>query len=562
MRAYKRSLGWKFSLVVVVTISLFGISAFIVGQGLDLIKQRLERKDAAEARLLEISELNSLFKSKDIALHDVLAGRDEGHAERFRELSAAFRGRAQALLQSELADEQKLRLEQIVEKDAAYDALFAESIAPAGANGDPRQALAADAGMRDEITALLERMLDEEQASRSGWSDQTYSQIRGNTLVLAFSILVSAIVGLTLVVLVSRNVQRSLHEVVHMADEIAGKKLHIPDMEYLEEDEIGRLADSMNRMKMTLKNLLEEITRTSGTVADESKKLTRITGVVGTGSGEITATMRDLSRRSESQAETSSRLAERMEHYSAQIAAVVRDKDLLSSRSQRMFSLTMEGSAHMESSTEKMNAIDGSIDESLRLVKGLDEKTAQISAIVKVIKDIADQTGLLALNAAIEAAKAGEHGRSFSVVADNVRKLSEQVQASVGHIARVAADIQQESKNAVHSLDRGYRMVSDGKTLVETTGDTFRRLEEEIDEIGAQIGRMSASLDEVGNQTVAIRSFLRDTVAMAEQTAAGVSEVTSIAEEFRRAMEEVQGSVSYLGQEADKLNAMINQFRL
>ena len=456
------------------------------------------------------------------------------------------------MFQAESAEQQKKLLATLLEKDEAYSTLLSASLAPSDEA----------AQMRDEIFAALGQLLDTVKLQTNRWEDQTYSQLKGNTLVLIFSIAISAIVGLTLVLMVSRNVKRSLHEVVGMADEIARKNLLVPDMDYFEKDEIGHLADSMNRMKRTLRTMMEQITSTSELVAGESGKLIQFTGYIGTGSREISATMEHLSLRSRDQAETSSLLVRRMDDFSGQISAIVHEKEQLGSRSDRMLALTDEGSVLMESSIEKMNAIDQSIDHSLGIVKGLDEKTAQISEIVKVIQEIADQTHLLSLNAAIEAARAGENGRSFSVVAQNVCKLSEQVQSSVAHIAAVAAEIQKESKSAVLSLDRGYRIVTEGKELVYGTSDTFLHLKSEIGKIGQQIESMSLSLDEIRNQTTLIHQFLKDTTSLSEQTAAGVAEVSSIAGEFRQFIEEVESSVSDLDREAVRLNGMINQFHL
>lgn len=550
-RNYRRSLGRKFSLVLIVTVALFGISAYIVGHGMELVKRDMEEKDKAQNRLLAISELNILYKSKEIVLQDYWRSRDEQDLRQFEELSGRARDAIRRMMLEEITDEQKERLEALLNMNSEYNALLSEMRVPSD-----------DATLlRNEIFALLDQLLDAEKRQTNHWADQTYSQLKGNTLVLIFSIMISAIVGLTLVLMVSRNMKRSLHVVVRMADEIAKKNLLVPDMDYLEKDEIGQLAVSMNQMKRTLQQMMEQIANTSNLVTNESKKLTEFTGYVGEGSREISKTMEQLSLRSKDQADTSSLLVDRMDRFSNQILAVVDEKDRLSSLSERMLSLTEEGSVSMESSIENMNVIDQSMDQSLMLVKGLYEKTEQISEIVRVIHHISDQTSLLSLNAAIEAARAGEHGRSFSVVADNIRKLSEQVQASVGHIAAVLEDIRRESKNTVVSLDRGYRIIKDGKNLIRRTSETFLLLKAEIDQIGQQIESMSSSLDEIRNQTIHFHQFLKDTVSLSEQTADSVSEVSTIVEEFNQLIHEVENSVSYLDQEAGKLNGMINQFQ-
>jgi len=548
---YPGSLGWKFSLVLILTVALFGISAFLVGHGMELARNRMEQKDLIQERLLAAAELQTLYLRKELALEQYRLSASGDHFARWEELSAEVRGRIDALLREEPSEERRQLLEVLRERESAYRELLA---ADPGPSGEAER-------LRDEALALMDRLIGEEKPRLSALVDQTYSQLRGNNTALVFSIVVSAAVGLVLVWLVSRRVRRSLQQVVRMADEIAGKNLLVPDMDHFERDEIGRLAESMNRMKETLQHMMAQIANAARTVAGESRKLTAVTGQVGAGSREMSATMEALAHRSRDQAETSADLSGRMDRFSGRISSVVHEKDELGSLSARMRSLTEEGSASMETSIEKMEAIDASIEQSLAVVKDLHEKTGHISEIVLVIRQYADQTKLLALNASIEAAKAGEHGRSFSVVAENVRKLSEQVQESAGHITEVLETIRRESARAVASLESGYGEIAEGRMLIDRTSETFRRLKEEIGQIGRQIGSMSSSLDEVGEQTGHIREFLRGTAALSEQTAAGVSEVSAIAGEFLRFLGEVESSVAYLDQEAGRLNGMVQQFK-
>ena len=137
--------------------------------------------------------------------------------------------------------------------------------------------------------------METEKESRGNWLDQTYSQLKGNAIILILSIVISSIVGLTLVLMVSRNMQRSLNQVVQMADQIANKNLLIEDMEYFEDDEIGQISKSMNRMKWTLRQMMEQITNTSTIVAGESKKLIRNTSFVGDESREIAVSYATIS---------------------------------------------------------------------------------------------------------------------------------------------------------------------------------------------------------------------------------------------------------------------------
>ena len=559
----KRGLGWKYLLVQIVIISLFGTSAVIVGQGLGLVKKNVEQQDVIQTNVLEVSELISLYKSKEIVLNDYIRSKDEKYIEQIHELSSQFNARIHNVIPTLGTSEQRQALARIVEDDSKYTTILTETIAPSVRESSMKQQqIDAAAIVRNELITTLSSLLETEKESRGNWLDQTYSQLKGNANILIVSIVISSIVGLTLVLMVSRNMQRSLNQVVQMADQIANKNLWIEDMEYLEDDEIGQISKSMNRMKWTLRQMMEQITNTSTIVAGESKKLIHYTSFVSEESKEIAVTMQQSASRSEAQAQSSSDLVDRMSHFSKQIVEVVHEKEQSGIHAKKMLILTREGSMYMESSIEQMSVIDESINQSLTLVKGVDVKTEQITMIVKVIKDIADQTNLLALNASIEAAKAGEYGKSFSVVASEVRKLSEQVHASIEHITTIVVDIQSESKNALFSLDKGYSIVTDGQRLVKTTNETFVQLKTEIDQIGMQIERMSLSLDDVMSQTKVIHQFLEETTSISEQSAIGISQVASTVEQFNHSMEEVEKSVAFLDQEADKLNVMINQFKV
>jgi methyl-accepting chemotaxis protein len=142
-----------------------------------------------------------------------------------------------------------------------------------------------------------------------------------------------------------------------------------------------------------------------------------------------------------------------------------------------------------------------------------------------------------------------------------VRKLSEQVHDSIEHITMIAENLQSESKVAVASLESGYTTVMDGQRLVHTTSETFVQLKAEIDQIGLQIERMSLSLDDVRSQTTDIHKFLEATAYISEQSAAGITQVSSTADQFNNSIEEVEISVAFLDQESDKLNVLTTQFK-
>jgi len=212
--------------------------------------------------------------------------------------------------------------------------------------------------------------------------------------------------------------------------------------------------------------------------------------------------------------------------------------------------------------TNQMQVIKNSVTQSAEVVGKLGERSQQIGEIVDVISGIAGQTNLLALNAAIEAARAGEQGRGFAVVADEVRKLAEQSHEAAQKISIIVRDIQSETNIAVRAMNQGTVEVARGTEVIAATGDRFtfivtmvQQLNSQIQEISAATEELSASSDEVVRSVDSIRTVASD-------TAADTQTISAAAEEQSASMEEIASSSQALAHMAGDLQAVVSKFRL
>ena len=149
---------------------------------------------------------------------------------------------------------------------------------------------------------------------------------------------------------------------------------------------------------------------------------------------------------------------------------------------------------------KKMSEIQTTVDDSATVIKQLDGKSQQIGEIIGVITNIADQTNLLALNAAIEAARAGEHGRGFAVVADEVRKLAEESRGAANQITGLIKDIQQGTKQAVTTMEQGTKTVGEG---AKNIADTVTAIDE-IVKAAADVATMVQEIAAAARRTIRI----------------------------------------------------------
>ncbi|MDR4890132.1 methyl-accepting chemotaxis protein [Fredinandcohnia sp. QZ13] len=413
-------------------------------------------------------------------------------------------------------------------------------------------------GLMDQVEQLSkerERQIDSTGKDVVSYGEST--NIAG-LVVAAIAIILGTIISIYTSVVIARPVKN----VANRMKAISNGELHAEPIKTKLKDEIGQLVTAVNDMNENLRGMVKQMSVVSDHVTGQSEELTQYADEVMAGSQQIAVTMEELSRGAEEQASSSTLLIEKMSNFSQEIMQVAVNGEDIKEQSQGMLTLTNDGSAYMETSIQQMNSIHEKMKQSHAMVVGLDNKTNEITKLVNVIQEIAGQTNLLALNAAIEAARAGEHGKGFAVVADEVRKLAEQVGKSVAEITVIVKDIQTESKQVVQSLDDGYQSVEEGTSQIQTTGETFNDLKRKIDDISTQFESMSSSLYGILDDTREISGAIEGIAAVAEESAAGVEQVSATAQQSSSSMDEVSKSAKQLEENAGELNTLIQQFKL
>lgn len=368
------------------------------------------------------------------------------------------------------------------------------------------------------------------------------------------------IIGMTYIT--ARSISKPLREVMDRMKIIASGDLSREPLRTNLRDEIGQLVHSTNDMSSSTHGLLDEIQKVAATVSAQSEELTQAANEVKAGTSQIAITMEDLAHGAESQATNASSLSSSMETFVAKVINASESGIYVQQSSSKVLDMTNSGSELMKTSSKQMALIDEIVHDAVRKVEGLDQHTQEISELVSTIKDIAAQTNLLALNAAIEAARAGEHGKGFAVVADEVRKLAEQSASSVMNITEIVSRIQNESNLVTTSLQNGYKQVEQGTVQIEQTGETFTQIAAAVTDMTERIHSISEDLRNLSNNSQEMSGSIEEIAAITEQSAAGVEETSASSEQASSAMEEIAGNSNELAKLAAELNALVQQFTL
>ncbi len=327
-------------------------------------------------------------------------------------------------------------------------------------------------------------------------------------------------------------------------------------------DEAGQLALATNRLQEELKSILGDISKVSGTVASHSEELTQSALEVSSGSEQISATMQELASGSEQLATKSSEIAGITNTFTNKVEEADQYGKDIEASSQKVLHMTNNGSRLMEASSKQMENINTVVNDAVVKMAALHEKSMEISQLVVVINNVADQTNLLSLNAAIEAARAGEAGRGFAVVADEVKKLAGQTALSVKDITLIVEEIQRQYEDLVISLTRGSEEVERGTSQIEKTNKTFKEIDHAVASMVEGIQGISSNLTDVVTDSLTMNQSIQEMAAISQESSAGIEETSAATEHTGQTMEEVKDSAEELAQLGEELNELVSKFKL
>lgn len=382
-----------------------------------------------------------------------------------------------------------------------------------------------------------------------------------STISVVIMVLVS-LLSILVAYLTSNNITKPLNVVMKRLQSISEGDLSLEPLEITEKDETGKLSVSMNKMQKTVKSVMKGISHASEELSSHSEELTQSASEVKSGSEQVAITMQELATGSETQATTASNLAVVMENFTKKVQNTNKNGEKIKNSSLGVLSMTNEGKQYMEDTSQQMAKIDGIVQDAVKKMAILDNQTQEINHLVVIIQKIADQTNLLALNAAIEAARAGEHGRGFAVVADEVRKLAEQVAVSIADITGFVEKIQVESNRVSDSLQSGYAEVEEGTSQIAKTGQTFNQINTSVTTMVEDIKGISDNLESIKVNSEIMNGSIEEIASVSEESAAGVEQTSAASQQITSSMEEVAGSSEQLSNLAENLADMVGRFKL
>ncbi|WMT20737.1 methyl-accepting chemotaxis protein [Parageobacillus toebii] len=369
-------------------------------------------------------------------------------------------------------------------------------------------------------------------------------------------------IGNLLTIYMSLNLSRPLRTLSEAAKRIADGDLTGEKVIIRNHDEIGELAASFNQMTKNLRDVLEQVAMNAEQVAASSEQLTASAEQTSKATEQIALTIQNVAAGVEKQVQSVEETSETIDQMSEGIQQISERAQNVSKIAMQTSERASEGGKTIQTAVAQMNTVNDTVERLAGIVKGLGNRSEQIGKIIEVISGIADQTNLLALNAAIEAARAGEHGRGFAVVADEVRKLAEQSAQSAQQIASLIATIQEETNEAVRSMETVLKEVETGTGAIRTSGEAFQQIQTAVHEVAAHIQDVSASVQQMSAAAEQVVQSMQLVTQIAESAASGTQEVSAATEEQLASMEEISASAASLSKMAEDVKSLLKRFNM
>lgn len=554
-----------FSLLIIILVAMLAVSA----NNLTTLQSELEdftKKDMIEQ--LQVNQLaTDISKMANAEQSYIITGKDN-FITTYNSRKDAIETSLKKMTQTFTGREEEMKrissIQEFYNNYIQYSTRVLEARDQEGIEKAQRLVLAGNGKTAMDYIDVHIGMMNEFLASKNANQIQILEKQTNSSLLIflvltIISVLLAVIFGTFLYRSIRKNtylINRSILDIANAGGDLT-RRVHVRT-----NDEFAQIAGNTNILIESIASLVKRVRVLAENVSASGQQLMASADETSHTIQSIADSTNEIAAGSEQTMKSMTVAVQKMNLLEESARYLNEDARQVKNATDHMKQAALEGGQSVQHSSTVMMSIEETMANTTETVEALGNKSNEITSIIRTITTIAGQTNLLALNAAIEAARAGEHGRGFAVVADEVRKLAEQSQKAAKEVTAIVSSIQQEVKSIVKQNHEGVQTVIRGVEVANETNKSLEKIMQQTNDTVNTIDKMVSQIEQTLIYSQEVASSFIEVNQIAESTASNSETSAAAAEQGSAAMQEINASAVELSEQAEQLRLVVNEFKL